>query len=441
MRWNALTTVHHANEAPRAGGVPVPARRPRARSSSSSSPSSSGPSPGRHPDRRPGHRALGLPGGLRARSWSRCSTSGCAATSGAVYVQMFDTTLANFVGVAGRAVRPRRDLWHRPRPRAQRRPLLLRPLRRARATSSATSPDPRCSSWSHPRSRSPSARPSATPCPAYCRQLRRAVRLQRRLPEGPLHHDPRRRARPALPVPQLPGVLPARRPARCASWPPPCAAAASPRKSSPGWPAWTTGQPPRTDPALERTQRLQGIAECARSGAGNWPRSEGRGPTESVHAHRPRPCPRRARPGSGLPGRHRGERRSLARGAGRPAIRRGGRRRRPGAHRARRGVPRRRGAAAAHKETAHYATWRDGRQPDDGRTPHVDEVLRGVPGRGWPLGDTGREHAFDLSPSAGRISFGPGRVADLPVIVAGLGYRGLVVTGGIRPGRSTCSRP
>ena len=40
--------------------------------------------------------------------------------------------------------------------------------------------------------------------------LRRPVRLQRRLPEGPVRHLTLRRTRPALPLPQLPGVLPAR---------------------------------------------------------------------------------------------------------------------------------------------------------------------------------------------------------------------------------------
>ena len=41
-------------------------------------------------------------------------------------------------------------------------------------------------------------------------RLRRPVRLQRRLPQGPVRHLPLRRAGPALPVPRLPGLLPPR---------------------------------------------------------------------------------------------------------------------------------------------------------------------------------------------------------------------------------------
>ena len=49
--------------------------------------------------------------------------------------------------------------------------------------------------------------------PAVLPGLRRAVRVQRRLPEGPLRHHPRRRSRPALPVRRIQGVL---QPRRCA---------------------------------------------------------------------------------------------------------------------------------------------------------------------------------------------------------------------------------
>ncbi len=47
--------------------------------------------------------------------------------------------------------------------------------------------------------------------PAVLPRLRRAVRLPRRLPQGPLHLDAERRARAQLPVRRLPGVLPPRR--------------------------------------------------------------------------------------------------------------------------------------------------------------------------------------------------------------------------------------
>ena len=47
-------------------------------------------------------------------------------------------------------------------------------------------------------------------------RLRRALRLPRRLPEGPLHRDGRRRAGAELPLRRLPRVLPPRRPADAA---------------------------------------------------------------------------------------------------------------------------------------------------------------------------------------------------------------------------------
>ena len=48
---------------------------------------------------------------------------------------------------------------------------------------------------------------------AVLRRVRRALRLPRRLPEGPVHRDTRRRARAELPVRRLQGLLPPRRPA------------------------------------------------------------------------------------------------------------------------------------------------------------------------------------------------------------------------------------
>ena len=50
---------------------------------------------------------------------------------GTVYVQMFDTALANWYGEPARDVRARGDVRAAARARAQRRPVLLRPLRRA----------------------------------------------------------------------------------------------------------------------------------------------------------------------------------------------------------------------------------------------------------------------------------------------------------------------
>ncbi len=68
-------------------------------------------------------------------------------------------------------------------------------------------------------------------------------------------------------------------------------------------------------------------------------------------------------------------------------------------------------------------------RPDDGGAADVGQVLRGVPRPGRPLGDTRTvSTSFDLALPP-RVTFGPGRVADLPQVVAGLGSRVLVVTG------------
>ena len=64
------------------------------------------------------------------------------------------------------AVHPFRDLRHRPGAGAQRRPLLLRPLRGAGATGSATSPRRRWWSWWRPSSSAASGWTSATRCRA-----------------------------------------------------------------------------------------------------------------------------------------------------------------------------------------------------------------------------------------------------------------------------------
>ena len=66
--------------------------------------------------------------------------------------------------------------------------------------------------------------------------LRRALRLQRRLPEGPLPRHPRRRARAALPLRGLPAVLPPRRPAHAGHGEPAARSAATPPESASGTP-------------------------------------------------------------------------------------------------------------------------------------------------------------------------------------------------------------
>ena len=128
---------------------------------------------------------------------------------GAVYVQMFDTALANFYGEPRRDVRARRDLRHPAGPGAHRRPVLLRPLRRARL------PARQHQRQAHAGPDRPA--PAAAVRAGQARhadpllpRLRCPVRLQRRLPQGPVRHLALRRTRPALPVPRLQELLPPR---------------------------------------------------------------------------------------------------------------------------------------------------------------------------------------------------------------------------------------
>ena len=83
---------------------------------------------------------------------------------GTVFVQMFDAALANWVGVAAAAVRALRDVRARARARAQRRPLLVRSLRRARLPARQHRRARRWSSSSPPSASRRSARTSATRC-------------------------------------------------------------------------------------------------------------------------------------------------------------------------------------------------------------------------------------------------------------------------------------
>ena len=113
---------------------------------------------------------------------------------GRVFVQMFDVTLGNFVGAPPSLCIHSETCGGRPGHGAQRRPVQLRPLRGARLP---------------PRQHHGDAPPGAggvTPAaplrPGQARQaaallpgVRRALRLPRRLPQGPLPRRPLRRAR------------------------------------------------------------------------------------------------------------------------------------------------------------------------------------------------------------------------------------------------------
>ena len=106
---------------------------------------------------------------------------------GTVFVQMFDVTLGSHLGHA-QPVHPLADMRQRARARAQRRPVLMRSLRRARPPARQ-----------HPHrddGRAGAIAEAAGVRPAQARQpppllprVRRALRLPRRVPEGPVPHD------------------------------------------------------------------------------------------------------------------------------------------------------------------------------------------------------------------------------------------------------------
>ena len=105
---------------------------------------------------------------------------------------------------------PLRDVRARSRPGAHGRPLLLRSLRRAglQAGQHQGAPDARSGRLAATAAvRARQARHAAAVLP----RVRRALRVSRRLPEGPLHHDARRGPRAQLPLPRVQGVLPPRR--------------------------------------------------------------------------------------------------------------------------------------------------------------------------------------------------------------------------------------
>ena len=133
---------------------------------------------------------------------------------GTVFVQMFDATLANFVGAppglciysetCGNALAMEHtgDLYscdHFVEPR-----YLLGNITETHMLELVASPA--AAALRHGQAGHPAA---------LLPRVRRALRLPRRVPQGPLHRRPRRRARPELPVRRLQGVLrPRHRPMR-----------------------------------------------------------------------------------------------------------------------------------------------------------------------------------------------------------------------------------
>ena len=217
MEWNALTTVHAANADHPAVEVYRFLRDECGARFIQFIPIVERPSGanGVRAWRRPsGHRASGS---VAARQWGRflpaSSTSGCAATwarsSCRCSTSRWRTGTASRRGsastrrpaAAALALEHNGDVYscdHFVEPG-----YLLGNIAR----------DGPCPSWSPRRSNAASAG-QARHAAAVLPRLRRALRLPRRLPQGPLHRHARRRARPQLPLRRLQGVLPPRRRAR-----------------------------------------------------------------------------------------------------------------------------------------------------------------------------------------------------------------------------------
>ncbi len=137
---------------------------------------------------------------------------------GRVYVQMFDTALANWVGEpAGMCVHAG-NVRAAARARAQRRSLLLRSLRRTGLPARQHHRDADAAAGRLGAADQVRPGQARHPHPVLL-GLRRALRVQRRLPQGPLRDLPLRRSGPALPVPRLQALLPSRTGSRCARWP------------------------------------------------------------------------------------------------------------------------------------------------------------------------------------------------------------------------------
>ena len=156
---------------PSPGGLPLLPRRPRRCATSSSSRSSSATTT---PASRRATRSPIASG--RSRRVGTLPDRRLRRVGAAGRRQGLRVAVRRGAGIVGRgpagAVHLRRDVRRRGGPRAQRRPLLVRPLRRARLTCSATSPTPTWSSWSPRRSSAPSGTPSATRCRATAASAR-----------------------------------------------------------------------------------------------------------------------------------------------------------------------------------------------------------------------------------------------------------------------------
>ena len=220
--WNVLTTIHAVN-GDHGRQVYRSCATSSARRSSSSSRSSSGPpsetlpvadagwgggvqgTPAVHPGREPGHAPLDRPGPVRPVHDRRVRGMGPPrhrhACTCRCSTPRWPTGTARAAGCActrRRAAASSR--WSTP---ATCTPATTSS---SPATCSATSRTSTCWSWSPRPQQRKFGQDKRDTLTRYCLRLRRAVRLQRRLPQGPLRHLTLRRARPALPLPQLPGA-------------------------------------------------------------------------------------------------------------------------------------------------------------------------------------------------------------------------------------------
>ena len=193
VEWNALTTVT------------PPTRRTRPRStascatscgasSSSSSPSSSGPCEDGVPYGDAVTDRSVTPDGL-GRFLIGVFDEWVRRDVGEVYVQLFDVALANWYGEPAGLCVHSRHLRHRPGDGVQRRRVRLRPLRRAGVPArehprAGTSP-----SSSARREQRAFGEDKHDRAAALLPRVRRALRLPRRLPQGPLRRARRTASR------------------------------------------------------------------------------------------------------------------------------------------------------------------------------------------------------------------------------------------------------
>ena len=234
--WNVLTTIHAANGDHGRRGVHVPARRARARTfiqfipiierATEATLTAADAGWGGGVKGRPLYiqdgdlvtRPLDRPAAVRPLPDRRVRGVGPPRHRHGVRADVRHRA-GELVRRARRDVRARRDLraassrWSTT---ATCTPAITSSSRTTCSATSATDADAGAGRLA--RASASSGRTSATRLTRYCLRLRCPFRLPRRLPQGPVRHLALRRARPALPVPRLQGLLPPHRRADAARW-------------------------------------------------------------------------------------------------------------------------------------------------------------------------------------------------------------------------------